>query len=188
MKIVGTAASGEEIYRLVNSLEIDLILLDVNLPDTTGTIVSKNLSQSHPSIKILVISMFNQESYVTQILKNGALGYILKNTDKTELVKAIRRVSQGESYFSEAVKTTIMQSLMKSNESKSTSKDFIPKISRREREVLLLISEEYTSQEIADRLFINNKTVESHRRSLLTKFDARNSVGLIKKALEKGLL
>lgn len=188
MEVVATASTGVEIFQIIDNQDIDLILLDVNLPDTTGIEVSKRLNQERPDLKILVISMFNQESYVTEILKYGALGYILKNTDKTELLKAIRMVYSGKSYFSKKVTDTIVQSLMKNQESQPSSKGFIPKISRREQEVLALIAEEYTTQEIADKLFINNKTVESHRRSLLVKFGARNSVGLIRTALEKGLL
>lgn len=188
MEVVATAATGMAIFEIVHNQPIDLILLDVNLPDTNGIEVTKWLQKECPAIKILVISMFNQESYVTEIIQQGALGYILKNTDKMELLKAIRLVHSGKSYFSKKVTETIVQSLMKNQESKPSEAGFMPKISRREKEVLNLIAEEYTTQEIADKLFINNKTVESHRRSLLVKFNARNSVGLVRVAVEKGLL
>ena len=132
--------------------------------------------------------MFNEESFVTEILNNGAQGYILKNTGREELLKAIRTVNGGQSYFSKEVTQTIMKSLMKHRKGSSKSQKFFPKISRREKEVLKLIMEEFTTQEIANKLFISLKTVESHRSSLLAKLNARNSAGLVRIALENHVL
>lgn len=188
IQIIGKAANSHLAFQLLEKQSVDLVLLDVNLPDMNGINITKRLQKEYPTIKILVISMFNQESYITDILKHGALGYILKNTDKEELLKAIRIVHSGQPYFSKQVRETIVQSMLKNQESLPSSKGFMPKISRREKEVLVLIAEEYTTQEIGEKLFINNKTVESHRKSLLTKFNVRNSVGLIRVAMKKGLI
>ena len=127
--------------------EIDVILLDINLPEMNGIEVSKKLSKEYPNVKVLALSMFNEESYVTEILRNGALGYILKNTGRIELVKAIETVNNGETYFSKDVTETIMGSLMKKPAVKKTSSFLVPKISRREKEVLQLIIKEHTTQE-----------------------------------------
>ncbi|MEM9822037.1 MAG: response regulator transcription factor [Bacteroidota bacterium] len=167
---------------------INMLLLDVNLPNMNGIEVCKKLFEVKPNIKVLALSMFNEESFVTEILNNGAQGYILKNTGRVELLKAIRTVFSGQSYFSEAVTQTIMKSLVKSNNKSSSTKLNIPKISRREKEVLQLIVKEFTTQEIADELFISLKTVESHRSSLLAKLNARNTAGLVRIALENNLL
>ena len=135
--------------------------------------------------------MYNEESFVSEILKKGANGYILKNTGRADLVAGIHTVFKGQSYFSKEVTQTIMSSLMKK---KKKSADIqkrslhIPKISRREKEVLALIVKEFTTQEIAERLFISLKTVESHRASLLSKLNARNSAGLVRIAIENNLL
>lgn len=188
IEVVGHTLSGEGVFEMVQNHEINLILLDINLLDMSGIEVCKKLNKERADIKILAISMFNEESFITEILKHGAMGYILKNTDKEELLKAIRTVNSGKTFFSKAVTETIMRGLLK-NQSGSTGKTAeLPKISRREREVLELIAQEFTTQEIADQLFINLKTVESHRSSLLSKFNSRNSVGLVRAAMEKGVI
>jgi DNA-binding NarL/FixJ family response regulator len=187
-KIIGRCYTGPEVLQFVTQEEPDILLLDVNLPGKNGIDVCKDLSVSHPNIKVLAISMFNEESFVSEILNNGAKGYILKNTGREELFKAIRTVSKGDSYFSKEVTETIMKGLMSSRKASSKTNSSIPKLSRREKEVLKLIAQEFTTQEIADNLFISLKTVESHRSSLLSKLNARNSVGLVRIALENDLL
>ena len=118
----------------------------------------------------------------------GAKGYILKNTGRDELINAIKKVHSGESFFSKDVTETIMKGLMNQRKSGNGSTSLIPKISRREKEVLKLIIDENTTQEIADKLFISLKTVESHRSSLLAKLSARNTAGLVRIALENNLV
>jgi DNA-binding NarL/FixJ family response regulator len=132
--------------------------------------------------------MYNEESFVTEILKSGALGYVLKNTDRIELIKAIETVASGQTYFSAEVTETIMGRLRKKNTQKKKNNILLPKISRREREVLTLIVKEHTTQEIAERLFISLKTVESHRSSLISKLNVRNTAGLVRATIEYHLL
>ncbi len=188
MEVIGKTPTGSGVFEIVEKKETDLILLDVNLLDMSGIEVAKKISKEKPHIKILAISMFNEESFVGEILKQGARGYILKNTDKEELLKAIRTVYNGETFFSEEVTKTIMRGLLKNQNSGENKSKINPKISRREKEVLELIVQEYTTQEIADKLFISLKTVESHRSSLLAKMEARNSVGLVRIAINKGII
>ncbi|HOJ91599.1 MAG TPA: response regulator transcription factor [Saprospiraceae bacterium] len=188
IKLVAKCFDGKTIFDILKTKEIDVILLDINLPEMNGIEVSKKLSKEYPNVKVLALSMFNEESYVTEILRNGALGYILKNTGRIELVKAIETVNNGETYFSKDVTETIMGSLMKKPAVKKTSSFLVPKISRREKEVLQLIIKEHTTQEIADQLFISLKTVESHRSSLISKLNVRNTAGLVRAALEHKLL
>ena len=186
--VVGRSYDGPSVLKLVKENKVDIVLLDVNLPGMSGIEVCKELHKHHPEIKVLAISMFNEESFVSEILNNGAKGYILKNTGREELLKAIKTVESGESYFSKDVTETIMKGLMNQRKASSKSNMFFPKLSRREKEVLKLIAQEFTTQEIADSLFISLKTVESHRSSLLSKLNARNSVGLIRIAMENKLL
>lgn len=188
IKVVGRCYDGKSTIDFVNHHEIDIVLLDVNLPDMSGIEVSKTLLERDADTKILAISMFNEESFVSEILNNGAKGYILKNTGREELLRAIRTVYNGDTYFSNEVTETIMKGLMKKRKSSSKSADFYPKISRREKQVLRLIIDEHTTQEIADKLFISLKTVESHRSSLLAKVNARNTAGLVRIAIENNLL
>jgi len=188
MKVVGRSYDGPGVLTFLDNNEVDIVLLDVNLPGMNGIEVCKSIKAKYPTVKVLAISMFNEESYVTEILNHGASGYILKNTGREELLQAINKVNEGQSYFSKDVTQTIMKGLMKHRKGSKKSTKLIPKISRREKEVLELIVKEHTTQEIADKLFISLKTVESHRSSLLAKLNARNSAGLVRIAMENNLV
>ncbi|MDX1477450.1 MAG: response regulator transcription factor [Saprospiraceae bacterium] len=186
--VVGKCYDGLSVFDMIEQHDIDVLLLDINLPEMNGIDVCKKLTSTHPGVRVLALSMHNDESIVSEILKNGAMGYILKNTGKAELVTAINKISQGQTYFSKDVTETIMRSLV--NERKATRKNSMltPIVSRREREVLSLIVKEYTTQEIAEQLHISQKTVESHRRSLLTKLNVRNTAGLVRVAVANDLV
>lgn len=188
MEVVGRCLDGPSVIEYLKSNPVDILLLDVNLPGMSGIEVCKEVSTKFKETKVLAISMFNEESFVTEILNNGAMGYILKNTGRDELMKAINTVLGGKSYFSDDVTQTIMKGLMKHRTASKKKEPELPKISRREKEVLELIIKEHTTQEIADQLFISLKTVESHRSNLLAKLNARNTAGLVRIALEKNLL
>ncbi len=188
INVIHRCLDGPCVLEFLKDNEVDIILLDVNLPSMNGIEVCKQVTEKYPGIKVIAISMFNEESFVTEILNNGAVGYILKNTGRDELIKAINTVQNGKSYFSKDVTQTIMRGLMKQRTASREKKPFIPKISRREKEVLNLIVKEYTTQEIADELFISLKTVESHRSNLLSKLNARNTAGLVRIAMEHDLV
>ncbi len=188
VQVIGRCYDGLSILPFIKEKQPDILLLDVNLPGKNGIEVCKELNSKYPAVNVLAISMFNEESYVTEILNNGAKGYILKNTGREELLLAIKTVNSGKTYFSKEVTNTIMKGLMNSRKNGSKKTSFFPKISRREKEVLQLIVEEHTTQEIADKLFISLKTVESHRSSLLSKLNARNTAGLVRITLENKLL
>lgn len=188
MQVIGNCLEGPAVLKKLESESVDLLLLDINLPGMNGIEVCKRVNSKYPNTKILAISMFNEESYVSEILNHGASGYILKNTGREELLNAIRSVMGGKTYFSEEVTETMMKSLMKNRKASKNSTNFIPKISRREKEVLELIVQEFTTQEIADQLFISLKTVESHRSNLLAKLNARNTAGLVRIAINNKLI
>lgn len=187
IQVVAKCYTGLEVFEKIVHTPVDVILLDINLPGMNGLEVCQKLSKEYPDVKVLALSMHNEESFVTEILKYGAQGYILKNTDKKELINAIEMVNNGQSYFSDEVTETIMKSLVNQRTGSKKSAMLAPKISRREKDVLELIMKEHTTQEIADTLFISLKTVESHRRSLLTKLGVRNTAGLVREAIEHHL-
>lgn len=187
IQVVSKCYTGNEVFEKMPSAHPDVILLDINLPGMNGLEVCQKLNKEYPEVKVLALSMHNEESFVTEILKYGAQGYILKNTGKKELISAIETINSGQSYFSEEVTETIMKSLVNQRTGSKKSATLAPKISRREKDVLDLIVKEYTTQEIADTLFISLKTVESHRRSLLTKLNVRNTAGLVRVAIENQL-
>ncbi len=188
IQVVAKCYTGLEVFEKIPHTRVDVILLDINLPGMNGLEVCQKLSKEYPDVKVLALSMHNEESFVTEILKYGAQGYILKNTGKKELISAIEMVNNGQSYFSEEVTETIMKSLVNQRTGNKRTAMLMPKISRREKDVLELIVKEHTTQEIADTLFISHKTVESHRRSLLTKLGVKNTAGLVRVAIENQLM
>jgi len=185
-EVCGRARNAADTLQHVPEVAPDVLLLDINLPDKSGLDVCKQLRVECPDVKILALSMHNDESYISAMLNLGAQGYVLKNTSRTELCAAIRALAEGRTYFSQEVTDTMMQSLMRERKG-GTAKE-PPKISRREREVLKLIMDECTTQEIAAQLFLSEKTVESHRAALLAKLGARNTAGLVKAALHWKIL
>jgi DNA-binding NarL/FixJ family response regulator len=152
----------------------NVILLDINLPDKNGIDLCKQIKSKYPKIQIIGLSSFNQQSYINKIMDNGASGYVLKNATKDELIDAIEYVVAGKKYYSEEAALII-----KKNEGAN-----LPIITRREKEVLLLISEGLTNNEIANKLFISVTTVDTHRKNLLSKFEAKNTATLIRMATQ----
>ncbi|MCJ7468592.1 MAG: response regulator transcription factor [Maribacter sp.] len=156
----------------------DIILLDINLPDKSGIELCKEIKVSFPKINIIGLSSFNQQSYINKIMENGASGYVLKNATREDLVDAIEYVMEGKKYLSEEAAFII-----KKNEGSK-----IPILTRREKEVLLLIAEGMTNNEIATKLFISTTTVDTHRKNLLAKFEAKNTATLIRMATQHAFI
>ncbi len=155
----------------------DVILMDVNLPDKNGTELCKEVKKLYPSLLILGLSTFNQQAVVRNMMENGASGYVLKNATKEELLEAIGLVMKGDTYFSQEVEHAL-----------SEPQPQQPVITRREKEVLQLIAEGLTNTEIADKLFISIPTVNTHRKSILEKFEVKNTATLIGKAIKLGIV
>jgi len=187
IQIVGEAANGEEVLKQMKSLEVDVILLDINMPKKDGIDTCKSVKQQHPKVKVIALTMYNEGSFIQAMLKNGASGYLLKNSGKDEIIKAIQTVYQDDTYFSEDVSKILMTSMIPGTK-KVKSTDFLPKLTRREKEILLLIIEELTTQEIANKLFVSLSTVETHRKNLLSKMGVRNTAGLVKVAFQRGMV
>lgn len=162
----------------------DVLLLDINLPDKNGIDLTKSLLKKYPDLKIIALTNFEDVSFVKRILKNGAHGYLLKNTDKTEIINALKTVLSGEVYLPEIIQKKLLYQTHKQKTNESLS----PKLTKREMDVLLAISEELTTEQISQKLFISPKTVETHRMNIMSKLGAKNSVGIIKIAIEKQLL
>ncbi len=174
---MGHATNAESCMSFLRLHEPDVILMDVNLPDKSGIDLCKEVKKLYPAVAVLGLSTFNQQAIIKNMMDNGASGYVLKNATKEELLDAINSGQKGKIYYS----FEVLSSLRKSEPNQLL-------ITRREKEVLLLIAEGLTNAAIAEKLFISIPTVNTHRKSLLEKFDVKNTAVLIAKATKLALI
>ena len=184
--LLGEAGDGLEAVRLVESLLPDILIADLMMPGLTGLEVTRQVKQRVPQTKVIILSMHASESYVLEALRNGANGYVLKDTAADELVRAIREVLQGHRYLSSQLSERAIESYVLKAESSAV--DSYDSLTTREREVLQLAAEGFTNVEIAERLYISPRTAESHRANLLKKLHLSNHTELIRYAIRRGLL
>jgi DNA-binding NarL/FixJ family response regulator len=175
---IGHASNAASCLAFLQKQQPDVILMDINLPDKSGIDLCKEVIGNYPSVFVIGLSTFNQQSFIQKMMDNGASGYVLKNATQSEIMEAIHTVMKGKTYLSEEAS----QSLRKMNESD------IPLLTRREKEVLGLIAEGLTNSEIAQKLFISVATVDTHRKNLLAKFQAKNIASLIRLAMQNQLI
>ena len=159
----------------------DVILMDISMPGMDGVELCKVLKEKYPGIMVLGLSTFNQGLYIKKMMENGASGYILKNSSKEELMKAIHAVHKGNIFFSGEVGMALQ-------EYQKSSMNELPELSKREKEILGLIAEGYTNPQIAEKIFLSSFTVDSHRKNLLAKLDVKNTASLIRLAVERKLI
>ncbi len=182
---VGRAANGVEVLQFLRENEVDVILMDINMPTMDGIEATRQVKRDFPDVQVIALTMLEQSSFIRQMLKQGASGFLLKNSGKDEVLSSIRAVAVGGQYLGPEATQLLMDNI-KGLEKKN--KEFIPRLSRRETEVLKLIADGLSTSKIADKLFISFNTVESHRKNILTKFGARNVAELIRMAAERGML
>jgi DNA-binding NarL/FixJ family response regulator len=178
LKMVGTAATAQEALVFLGNNSVDVAFLDINLPDISGIDLCKKIKDIWPGIKILALSTFAERSYISRMIQNGAMGYLLKSSSKEEIFEAIDQVMAGGFYMH----VNLMQN------TKAEASKPVPVLTRRETEILALIAEGLTNPQIADKLFLSTLTINSHRKSLLTKFEVTNTASLIKNAASFGLI
>lgn len=185
IQIISTYHSVNDTIEGLQTTVPEVLLLDINLPDGNGIILCKLLKEHYKTLKIIALSNYEDVAFIKQIIKNGANGYLLKNTNKNELIDAIKAVTNKQLFLPEKLQRMLLNdSLGKPN----NSSFFIPSLTRREKEVLALIVKEHTTDEIANQLFVTPKTVEAHRSNLIQKLGVKNVAGLVRVAIEKGLI
>lgn len=184
IRVVAEAGNGKEVLQLCEKTPVDLVIMDVNMPEMDGVEATKTLSKKYQDMKILGLSMHLDRYYISDMLKSGASGYLLKNTGKSDLLHAIHTLHSGESYVSEEVNKLLLNSFFK-NPSKYQVEE---KLSERESQVLDCIANGLTTLEVAEKLFISKNTVETHRKNLLYKLKAKNTAELVNNAYKKGLI
>jgi len=182
--VVGEAANGAQVLDLLSKQSIDVILMDISMGESDGIGTTQIIKKKYPDIKVLILSMHNESGFIIKSMEAGASGYLLKNAGKEETIRAINTVFTGDTYYSNEVSEKILAHLTQKNNNNKGSIH----LTKREKEILKLIAEEYTNPEIAEQLFISIRTVDTHRRNLLEKIGAKNTVGLVKYAIKEGLL
>lgn len=179
--VVGEAQSGKETLEKFEKLKPDLLILDISMPDLNGMEVSREILSQDPSAKIVILSMYDDEDYISRCLEYGVKGYVVKNESGGELEYAISAVLQGKNYFSRQAQDVIFKKYSQ-NVTRKKQKEEVIHLTQREREIIKLIAEGLTSQQMADQLFISPRTVETHRANVMKKVGVKNAVELVKKA------
>lgn len=183
------AKNGQELVEKVSREDFDLVVMDIVYPDIDGISLLSQLLTVKEQLSILVLSGFREEEVILNVLKAGARGYILKTTGRDSLLHALRAVARGQSYFSPEVSSQLLPRIVKQGQDHLKEDKLVPiSITPRERQILLLICEEFTNPEIAERLNISRRTVDTHRKNLLHKTSSRNTVGLIKFAMRERMI
>lgn len=184
LEVVFTTTSAEELIKFVKTNPVDVILMDIQMPGMSGIDLCKAVIKENYSCKVIAFSSFDDTFYVHSIVRNGASGYILKNAPKEVVEKAVRTVAESGEFIDDNIKKQLLQ------EAASGQKRPVNEIplTKREKEILKLVVDEHTNQEIADKLFISLRTVESHRLNLTQKLGVKNAAGLIKEAIKRGLV
>jgi two-component system nitrate/nitrite response regulator NarL len=186
LEVIGEGGNGEEALVLAEKHSPDVIVMDINMPKLNGLEATRLLSKKFPKIKILILTVHDKKQYVLEILRSGAKGYLLKDAGAEQLVQAIESVHANQGFFSPPIAKLILDHHIHSD--KNQEQSFTPNLSIREREIIGLITKELKNKEIADRLGISVRTVETYRERIMRKLDIHTTVGLIKYAISTGII
>jgi DNA-binding NarL/FixJ family response regulator len=183
VEIVGEAENGDDFLKLIESIYPDIVFMDIKMPGISGIETTRKALEIYPDLKILALSMFGESDYVEEMLQAGAIGYLLKNIGKTELLKAIENISEGKGYFSDEILVMVTRKVFNA---KQVNKDqsILESFTKRELEVLQLVSQGMSNADIAKKLEISPRTVGGHRNNMLTKSGLKNTAALISFAIK----
>ena len=188
--VVGEAGDGEEAVALVPRLRPDLIIMDIVMPRMNGLEATRIIRERHPDVRVLILSMYDDHEYVVQIIQAGASGYVLKRVVTEDLVRAIHAVHAGESFLYPPIATKLIGDYLRVTQGGPGEKSAVPgeALTAREREVLKLIADGNSNQEIAERLGLSRKTVDSHRANAMRKLDLHDVTAVVKYAIRTGMI
>ncbi|WKV10870.1 response regulator transcription factor [Marivirga harenae] len=183
LEILGTVSNGQEVLDYLAKNEVDVVIMDLNMPVLNGIEATEIIKKNFPKTKVLILSMFDREGYIQNALDVGVDGYVLKNVSEEEIVSAVRRIMEGKTYFSQDVMAKMAMKMRVYGESEGGIK-----LTDTERKILQYLSEGDTSGEISEKLDLASNTISSYRKLLLQKFEAKNVSHMVKMAYEKGYL
>lgn len=177
--VISTAGNGQEVLDKLPSLEVDVLLMDIQMPVMDGYSAAKIVAEKYPEIKIIILSMHNERVYIERMYSAGISGYLLKSAGKEEIISAIEKVHKGEKYFSSEVAAAILNHGTNKSTSITSSE-----LTKREKEILSLIATGLTNPAMAKKLFLSTDTIKTHRKNIMRKLDVNNTASLVKYALE----
>lgn len=183
--VTGESNNGRDALHLLGILNVDVVLMDIDMPVMNGIEALKEIKRVKPGVKVIILSMHDESGMIKNLMAIGADGYILKSTSQDELIRAIKKVAEGEKYFSTEVTLALLNNTQNTLQ-KSTLHGEI--LTLRELEILKLIAEGFSNKEIGTRLFISHRTVDTHRTNLMKKLNTGNIAGLISYAIKSGLI
>jgi DNA-binding NarL/FixJ family response regulator len=187
LKVVAEASNGKEFLEIIDNEEADLVLMDISMPKIDGIEATTRAIEKYPDLKIIALSMFCNEEYYYKMIQAGVKGFILKESGRDELQKAIETVNDGENYFSQKLLTEVIANMNNHSKPAGNKKDQ-NYITKRELDVLKLICVGLSNSEIAERLFISTRTVEGHKTSLIEKTGVKNSISLVLYAIKNSIV
>jgi two-component system response regulator NreC len=186
LTVIGEAEDGRQALDMVEQLDPDVVVMDIAMPNLNGAEATRQINRRFPHVKVLILTMHENPQYLAQIVSAGAIGCVLKRSAGTELVTAVRAAARGESYFSPTLASMMLD--VYRMQLVAEGADELSLLTEREREVLQLIAEGRTSQQIAEQLFVSIKTVQTHRMHLMEKLDAHDRTALVKHAIRLGMI
>jgi len=188
INVIGAVGSGKELYELLENNSVDLVITDITMPEISGIEVAEYISKHYPHTKVLILSMHSGEEFILKALNAGASGYLPKETSIDELLSAIHVIHGGNHYFNKAISEKIVNSVVQNREKTSDYQSKIDELTKRELEILKLVVEGLSNKEIADRLFISIRTVDSHKNNMMNKLELKSTVELVKFAIKNKLV
>jgi DNA-binding NarL/FixJ family response regulator len=187
--ILGEASSGKECFEKIAGNPPDILILDISLPDTNGIEITRRISAEYPSIRVLILSMYTNEDFITNAVKAGARGYLPKNTSRGELLNAIHAIHEGEEFYAETISRIMLRSYVRNVKQGDLSGQGGPvPLTSREIEILRLFAEGFINKEISDQLDISIRTVETHKNHIMKKLELKSTVELVKYAIKNKIV
>ena len=183
--ISGEASNGKELLNKIASTDTDIIIMDISIPDISGIELTKQICKKYPKIKVLILSMYTKDIFVTNAIAAGAKGYLPKNTTRNELIKAINEIYNGNEYYNETISKAILGNYISEIRQEKKPGDVL---SVREKEILQMVAEGHLNKEIADKYFLSIRTVESHKHHIMRKLGIKNYMELIKYVVQNNII
>lgn len=187
LQLVGQAADGRDLIELLETVQADIVLTDLKMPHIDGVTATRVLLQKYPLLRIIALSMFDEEDLIVEMLEAGAKGYLLKNADKLEILEAIAQVYDDNIFYCKQTSAKLASMIVKSRFNPYKDKERIS-FTDREREIIRLICLQYTAQQIGEKIFLSKRTVEGHRTRILEKMNVKNTAGVVVFALKHNLI